>query len=181
MKTKPLKKGKDKKHTDALPAKYVAFVNEYTVTWNAGLAARESGLATGSPSICSKTGTRALQDPRVRRAIVQETEIQAARLHITKERITHMLLQTWDAAVRRESLDAQTKIALALAKLHGLMFDRKQVVYTELAAMDEDQIQAFLGSSYDPKLLESLGGSVPVRAVTSSLPAPLSQVVDEEE
>ncbi len=144
-----------------IPIKHQLFVGYYVLHWNASLAAREAGLSAGGAAQCRRMGHWAMQDPGIRAAIKEETSIQSARLNITKEKVTHMLLETYTRAKARGRTAIELQAALGLAKLHGLMLDRKQIIYAELSTMDEEEIRNFLGTSYDPKLLDKVVESIP--------------------
>jgi len=161
------KRTKDKEYV--LPKKHEMFVRHYVVTWNAAHAAKEAGLCSrsGQQRRYTLMGNSLLADPRIQEAIKEECQIQSARLNMTKERITDMLLDTHARAKMSGDLKTEMSAAMGLAKLHGLMIDKKEVTVAELSQMDEDQIRAFLGSDFDPRLIE--GEVVEKR---DALPAP---------
>lgn len=147
------------KMIERLPLKHHTFVKKYIMCWSPALAARESGLCSDKTS--NLIGNSLLKDPDIQAAIKQEVEIQAARLNISKGKITDMLLDTYERAKERNNFRVELDVSMSLAKLHGMLVSQQHVVISKLSNMDEDQILELLGSAYNPKMLDHVAKTLP--------------------
>lgn len=100
------------------------FVGEYHVDHNATQAAIRAGY---SAKTAKQIGARLLTNVDVAFALAEREERTAKKLEITVERLTEMLIEDRDLARKMEQPSAAVSAVTALAKLHGLIIDRKEV------------------------------------------------------
>jgi phage terminase small subunit len=100
------------------------FVAEYHVDHNATQAAIRAGY---SAKTAKQIGARLLTNVDVASALAEREERTAKKLEITVERLTEMLIEDRELARKMEQPSAAVSAVTALAKLHGLIIDRKEV------------------------------------------------------
>lgn len=103
--------------------KQARFVSEYLVDLNATQAAIRAGY---SERTAASIGSENLTKPEIASAIVMAKAEAAKRNEITVDTITAMHQEAFDTAKTSGNASAMTTTANNLAKLHGLIIDKRE-------------------------------------------------------
>ena len=120
---------------DKLTDKQAAFVREYVVDWNATAAAKRAGY---SVKTSYSVGQENLRKPVIARAINDEIQLLASRVHVTQEVVVYSLL----AMARDESVPPVSRIrAWELVGKHlGMFADKAEVTVLSTGAVVDEII-----------------------------------------
>ena len=113
----------------------LAFCREYVVLNNATKAAKRAGYAEKSAYV---QGCRLLKHAKIVAEIQRLRALHAARLDITVDEITHKLIEDRDLAHEKGQAGAAVSASSALAKLHGLIVDKREVRHVVADLTDEE-------------------------------------------
>ena len=106
-----------------LSDKQIAFVTEYVLDVNATQAAIRAGY---SKRTAYSQGQRLLKNVEVARKIADYQKQSAKRNQVTLGEITEMHRTAYSLAKENKNPSVMTQSAQNLAKLHGLIVDRKE-------------------------------------------------------
>ena len=112
----------------------LAFAREYVALNNGTKAAKRAGY---SEKTAHAQASRLLRNAKVVAEISRLRAFHAARLNITVDEITRKLTEDRDLAHREGQAGAAVSASSALAKLHGLMVDRREVKVVSTLTDDE--------------------------------------------
>lgn len=120
-----------KRQANGLTAQQEAFARAYVITNNASAAYRQTYNVspTAKPATVTRNAFAVLQDTNVSAMIASLRKDQAQKFEITVERLTQMLIEDRDLARGIEQPSAAVSANIALARLHGLIVDKKQVTH----------------------------------------------------
>ena len=118
----------------------LAFCREYVVLNNATKAAKRAGYAEKSAYL---QGCRLLKHDKIVAEIQRLRALHAARLDITVDEITHKLIEDRDLAHEKGQAGAAVSASSALAKLHGLIVDKREVRHV-VADLTDEELEAEL-------------------------------------
>lgn len=103
--------------------KQARFVSEYLIDLNATQAAIRAGY---SERTAASIGSENLTKPEIATAIITAKAEAARRNEITVDMITAMHQEAFDVAKTSSNASAMTTTANNLAKLHGLIIDKRE-------------------------------------------------------
>lgn len=157
---------KPKANKAALTPKQEAFAQAYVETSNASEAYRRAYPASRKwkPETLHPQASKLLADPKVATRVAEIQAGHAERHEITVDSITEMLKTVFNGAAESEQWSAASSAALGIAKLHGLIIEKKHVTG------DHKHNHAVEPLSDSVAWLTGLLGRTPARAVAQSLP-----------
>lgn len=120
-----------KRQANGITIKQEAFARAFVETGNASEAYRRSYDVTPSakPTTIARSAHELMRDPNVA-SMIRSLQAEVAKRHdITIERVTQMLMEDRDLARKIEQPSAAVSANVALARLHGLIVDKKQVTH----------------------------------------------------
>lgn len=91
---------------------------------------------------CVRGGKQMLKNYRIRAHIERLREMNRKRLGITINTITEQLLHAYDMAVDQQNTGSMIRASTDLAKLHGLVVEKREVTVTNLDRLTEAELAA---------------------------------------
>ena len=144
--------------TDLTP-KQRAFIREYIIDRNGTQAAIRAGYSKNGADVAA---IRLLGDARIKKILDDAQNVQAARGEISIERLTKELYEDRDLARGNGQPAAAVSALMGIAKLHGLLIDKKEIRSGPLDAKSDDELDAIIrGAAAEAKISLGLEGEGP--------------------
>jgi phage terminase small subunit len=147
-----------------LAPKPEAFCRAYIETGNASQAYRDAGYKAGNDAAVAAGASRLLRGVKVQARIAELQSGHRKRHDITIDSLTQMLVEDRQLAHKEGEPNAAINAVLAMAKLHGLIVDRKNVAVdanhkhhhtTEPLSESSQWLAKLLGSGADSEISQS--------------------------
>jgi phage terminase small subunit len=114
-----------------LTLKQEAFAKAYIETGNASEAYRRAyDAARMKPEALHVNASKLLADTKVALRVDDLRKAHATRHDISMDKLTGMALAAYEIAITEKAPSAAVSAVMAVAKLHGLITDKKDVRYT---------------------------------------------------
>ena len=127
------------------------FCQEYVIDLNATRAAIRAGYSRKTARFIAAEN---LSKPNIKQAIAELQREFRERLEVTRESVTQQLREDRDLAYKQGQAAAAVQATVSLAKLHGLMVDKRKVEFVD--DITEEQLDREIAD-----LLEQLGDDEP--------------------
>lgn len=142
-----------------LTPKQRAFLREYIIDRNGTQAAIRAGYSKNGADVAA---IRLLADARIKKILDDAQNVQAARAEISIERLTKELYEDRDLAREKGQPAAAVSALMGIAKLHGLLIDKKEIRSGPLDAKSDDELDAIIrGAAAEAKISLGVEGEGP--------------------
>ena len=94
------------------------------------------------PATCASGAVELLQNPHVRRQISNIRARHRRRNNITVDRLTEKLVAAFELALAQRKPAVMAKVAMDIAKLHGLVVQRRDIAPSDPNKMTAAELQA---------------------------------------
>lgn len=124
-----------------LNAKQRAFVREYLIDRNGTQAAIRAGY---SAHTAQEQSSRLLSNVMIRKLVDATEQQHAARCEVSIEKLTAELYEDRELARQNGQPAAAVSALMGVAKLHGLLIDKKEIRSGPLDAKSDDELDAII-------------------------------------
>ncbi len=115
------------------------FAEEYVVDHNATQAAKRAGY---SPKTAYSQGQRLLKNVEVIEAVRAKEARLRRKTEVSIRSMTEEMRENREIAIKNDQASAAVQATLGIAKLHGLLIDRKEIRKRPVEDMTLEQVQA---------------------------------------
>lgn len=142
-----------------LTPKQRAFIRQYIIDRNGTQAAIRAGY---SPKTAQEQASRLLSNVMIRRVLNGAEKVQAAHCEVSIERLTEQLYEDRTLARENGQPAAAVSALMGIAKLHGLLIDKKEIRSGPLDAKSDDELDAIIrGAAAEAKISLGVEGKGP--------------------